>query len=192
MQRFFRGPLIWVVIVLVALVLMGQFAGQSSGYSQVPTSQVVQILDGDEKIREVVMQDGEQQVLVTMADEDETKYRTYWVGTQDEQIVERLNQRVADGSLESWRGENPRPSFLTSLLSTLIPFILLGALFFFLISSMQGGGSQVMKFGKSRAKVMNKDTPKTTFADVAGCEEAIEELQEIKEFLAEPAKSAAR
>ena len=188
MQRIFRGPLIWVVIVLIALVLMGQFAGQTSGYAQEPTSKVVQILNGQDKIREVVLQDGEQQVLVTMADEKQTKYRTFWVGNQDQQIVQRLNERVSEGSLESWRAENPKPGFLTSLLSTLIPFILLGALFFFLINSMQGGGSQVMKFGKSRAKVANKDTPKTTFADVAGCEEAIEELQEIKEFLAEPAK----
>ncbi len=188
MQRIFRGPLIWVVIVLIALVLMGQFAGQTSGYTQEPTSKIVQILNGDEKIREVTMKDGEQQILITMADDAQTKYRTYWVGNQDEQIVQRLNERTQEGTLESWRAENPRPSFLTSLLSTLIPFILLIVVFVFLLNMMQGGGSQVMKFGKSRAKVMSKDTPKTTFADVAGCEEAIEELQEIKEFLAEPAK----
>ena len=61
-------------------------------------------------------------------------------------------------------------------------------LFFFLLNSVQGGGSRVMQFGKSKAKIANKDTPKTTFKDVAGCDEAIEELEEIKEFLAEPAK----
>jgi len=184
----FRGPLIWVVLALVVLVLMGQFAGQTSGYTQEPTSKVVQILNGDDKIREVVMKDGDQQVLITMADDNQTRYRTYWVGNQDDQIVARLNERVAEGTLESWRAENPQPSFLASLLSTLIPFILFAALLFFMLNAMQGGGSQVMKFGKSRAKIANKDTPKTTFSDVAGCEEAIEELQEIKEFLAEPAK----
>jgi cell division protease FtsH len=73
-------------------------------------------------------------------------------------------------------------------LGTLIPFIIIGVLFFFLLNSVQGGGSRVMQFGKSKAKIANKDTPKTTFRDVAGCEEAIEELEEIKEFLAEPAK----
>jgi cell division protease FtsH len=61
-------------------------------------------------------------------------------------------------------------------------------IFYFLINSLQGGGSRVMQFGKSKAKIATKDTPKTTFADVAGVDEAIEELQEIKEFLAEPAK----
>ena len=56
------------------------------------------------------------------------------------------------------------------------------------MNQMQGGGSRVMNFGKSKAKLITKDTPKTTFADVAGADEAVEELQEIKEFLQEPAK----
>jgi cell division protease FtsH len=61
-------------------------------------------------------------------------------------------------------------------------------IFFFMLNQMQGGGSRVMNFGKSKAKLITKDTPKTTFADVAGADEAIEELQEIKEFLQNPAK----
>ena len=67
-------------------------------------------------------------------------------------------------------------------------YIVIFLLFFFMLSQMQGGGSRVMNFGKSRAKLITKDTPKTTFADVAGADEAIEELQEIKEFLQNPAK----
>ncbi len=66
--------------------------------------------------------------------------------------------------------------------------MLLGGLFFFLMNQMQGGGNRVMSFGKSRAKLVSKDTPKVTFADVAGADEAVEELYEIKEFLSEPAK----
>ncbi len=65
---------------------------------------------------------------------------------------------------------------------------MLGGLFFFLMNQMQGGGNRVMSFGKSRAKLVSKDTPKVTFADVAGADEAVEELYEIKEFLSEPAK----
>ena len=71
---------------------------------------------------------------------------------------------------------------------TLLPFLLLVVVFIFLLNQMQGGGSRVMNFGKSRAKMLTKDTPKTTFADVAGVDEAIEELQEIKDFLQAPAK----
>ena len=75
-----------------------------------------------------------------------------------------------------------------SLLVTVLPLVLVLGLFWFLMSQMQGGGSRVMSFGKSKAKLVTKDMPKVTFADVAGADEAVEELHEIKEFLAEPAK----
>ncbi|MDY6796914.1 MAG: ATP-dependent zinc metalloprotease FtsH [Actinomycetota bacterium] len=70
----------------------------------------------------------------------------------------------------------------------LLPFILIVVLFFFLFQQMQGGGSKVMSFGKSKAKLMSKDSPRTTFKDVAGVEEAVEELEEIRDFLANPSK----
>ena len=82
----------------------------------------------------------------------------------------------------------PKTSALLSIIETFVPYLIIALFFFFLLSQMQGGGSRVMNFGKSRAKLMTKDTPKTTFADVAGADEAIEELQEIKEFLQNPAK----
>ncbi|GHI15692.1 hypothetical protein Scinn_51550 [Streptomyces virginiae] len=74
------------------------------------------------------------------------------------------------------------------MLLSLLPFVLIVVVFLFLMNQMQGGGSRVMNFGKSKAKLITKDTPKTTFADVAGSDEAVEELHEIKEFLQEPAK----
>jgi cell division protease FtsH len=69
-----------------------------------------------------------------------------------------------------------------------LPILLIVGLLFFFMSQMQGGGSRIMNFGKSKAKALNKDMPQTTFSDVAGADEAVEELREIKEFLAEPAK----
>ena len=75
-----------------------------------------------------------------------------------------------------------------SLLLSFLPFLIILGLLFFFMNQMQGGGSRVMQFGKSKAKLVSKDTPKTTFADVAGVDEAIEELQEIKEFLESPGK----
>jgi cell division protease FtsH len=74
------------------------------------------------------------------------------------------------------------------ILINLLPFILIIVLFFFLFQQMQGGGNKVMSFGKARAKLITKDQPKVTFKDVAGIDEAVEELQEIKEFLANPGK----
>ena len=81
-----------------------------------------------------------------------------------------------------------RESVLFSILVSLLPFVILLGLIFFFMNQMQGGGNRVMQFGKSKAKLVSKDTPKTTFADVAGADEAVEELQEIKEFLDNPAK----
>lgn len=81
-----------------------------------------------------------------------------------------------------------KENFLVSLLVSFLPIIIIVLIFLFIMNQMQGGGSRVMNFGKSRAKLITKDTPKTTFADVAGADEAIEELQEIKEFLQAPAK----
>src|SRR3712207_7276 len=79
-------------------------------------------------------------------------------------------------------------SVLVSLLISFLPFVILLLLLFWLFNSMQGGGRGVMAFGKSKAKQITKDSPKTTFSDVAGADEAIEELQEIKDFLANPVK----
>jgi cell division protease FtsH len=79
-------------------------------------------------------------------------------------------------------------SLLVSILISFLPFIIILGLLFYFMTQMQGGGSRVMQFGKSKAKLVSKDTPKTTFADVAGADEAIEELHEIKEFLESPAK----
>ncbi len=188
-KRIFRGPLIWILLAVLAIGLLVDFSGRlSGGYKEVPTSQVVSIINGNDRLKDVTLIDSEQEIRVTMDDPTATRYKAVWVGDQSQALIDRLNQRVVDQSLGSWEGENPTPGFFSSLLGTLIPFIIIGVLFFFLLNSVQGGGSRVMQFGKSKAKVANKDTPKTTFHDVAGCEEAIEELEEIKEFLAEPAK----
>ncbi len=188
-KRILRGPLLWIILAVVVIGLLVDFSGRlAGGYKEVPTSQVVSVIAGSEPISEVTLIDGEQEIRVTMKDQAATKYKAVWVGNQSDQLITRLNQRVADKTLDSWVGQNPTPGFFSSLLGTLIPFLIIGVLFFFLLNSVQGGGSRVMQFGKSKAKVANKDTPKNTFSDVAGCEEAIEELEEIKEFLAEPAK----
>jgi cell division protease FtsH len=84
---------------------------------------------------------------------------------------------------------DPQGGFdILGILLNLLPFLLIVVLFFFLFQQMQGGGSKVMSFGKSRAKVMSKEQARVTFKDVAGVDEAIEELEEIRDFLASPAK----
>jgi cell division protease FtsH len=80
------------------------------------------------------------------------------------------------------------PSLIQWFLTTILPYILIFGIFIFIIMQMQGGGNRVMQFGKSKAKLVTKDTPTVSFADVAGAAEAVEELEEIKEFLAHPQK----
>ena len=74
------------------------------------------------------------------------------------------------------------------MLEYILPFVLIFGFWIFLMNQVQGGGSKVMSFGKSRAKRLSVDSPKITFKDVAGVDEAVEELQEIKEFLENPKK----
>ena len=113
-----------------------------------------------------------------------TKVRAEFVDARAEQIVEVVNANVPDGYNDKREGDS---TFWTIFIS-FFPVLLLVGLFWFLMTQAQGGGSRVMQFGKSRAKLATKDTPKVTFADVAGADEAVEELQEIVEFLREPAK----
>ncbi len=187
-QRILRGPFLWILLVVLAASWVIQLTGELTGYKAVPTSDVIKVINSDQPLKEVILTDTEQTIQITQADDKGTKIKATWVGTQSQDIIKRLHDRVAAGTLESWKGVNPDPGFWGSLLGTLVPFLIIGVIFYFLINSLQGGGSKVMQFGKSKAKVATKDTPKTTFADVAGVDEAIEELQEIKEFLAEPAK----
>src|SRR5699024_1405036 len=102
--------------------------------------------------------------------------------------AETVTSTIAESDLDDYTDEPVKSNWLLSMLGFLIPFILIALLFWFFLSRMQGGGSQMMKFGKSQAKLMSKDTPQVTFKDVAGADEAVEELHEIQEFLTEPEK----
>ena len=90
--------------------------------------------------------------------------------------------------LRHHRVRHSKQSFWVGLLLNFLPILLLFGGFLFILNSMQGGGSTVMQFGKAKARTVSKDQPKVTFADVAGANEAVAELQEIKEFLESPAK----
>ena len=103
-------------------------------------------------------------------------------------ITNKLLKAQEEGQLSSFDVKPARSSVLLSLLTYVLPFLLFFGLWIFLMNQVQGGGSKVMSFGKSRAKRMSVDSPKITFRDVAGVDEAVEELHEIKEFLENPKK----
>jgi cell division protease FtsH len=99
-----------------------------------------------------------------------------------------ITQDVVDAGVKHVDTDHQSESAWMSLLFSLLPFALLALVLLWVLGQVQGGGGRVMGFGKSRAKVVSKDQPKVTFADVAGLDEAVEELEEIKDFLAAPAK----
>ncbi len=190
-KRIFRGPLFWIVVAFLGVLVIGQLLTGSTGYKTEPTGQVVQLIQqakssSDKTIKAVTLIDPDQEIRVEKT--DGTKLRAHWVDGQGTSLGTDLQTLFQDGKIERYDVENPKPSFIGQVFSTLIPFLLIAVVFIFLMNSMQGGGSRVMSFAKSKAKLITKDTPKTTFSDVAGCDEAIEELGEIKEFLQEPGK----
>ena len=186
-KKVLQNPFLWLLVALAVVVLVVKLAQSGSGYEEVKTSEAVAVIMGNEKLKEVILTDQTQLIQITK--DDGKKIEAYWVGTSEEALITRLNERVADGSLDHWNGINPTTSFWGSLLGWFIPMLLIVGLFVLMMGTMGGGaGGRVFSFGRSKAKVANKDTPKTTFADVAGVDEAVEELQEIKEFLEEPAK----
>ncbi|PVG82457.1 cell division protein FtsH [Nocardioides gansuensis] len=180
-----------MVLAAFGVLLAIQYLAPNGGYDEVETSQLNSwIAEGD--VKEITFIDGDQEIRATLDEgvrEGSDKVLTHYIDGQQETILAAVDEQVAKGTIEKSNSENPQPSLLGSILATLLPFALIILLFIFLMNQVQGGGGRgVMQFAKSKAKLITKDMPKTTFSDVAGCEEAIEELGEIKEFLQEPAK----
>lgn len=190
-SRILRSPILWIAAIFIGVVIIFQTVSNANGFTDKPTSDVVALINSDTPLAEVVLTDGEQTIKVTTKDDPPRKWQALWVGNESQTIVDRLVARQAAGTLDSWNGKVAQPGILSTFLFSVLPFLIIGILFFLMINNVQGGGNRVLGFGKSKAKLASKDTPKTVFADVAGCEEAIEELQEIREFLSEPAKFTA-
>lgn len=177
-------------MAVAAVVLALQLVAPGGGYDEIPTSQMAKYVDQG-KVKEITFIDGDQSIEATLEKgtrDSGDKVLSYYVNGAQEGLIDKVEAQESAGKLAKYDFKNPKPSFLSSLLITLLPFALIILLFVFLMNNVQGGGRGVMQFGKSKAKMISKDMPKTTFADVAGCDEAIEELGEIKEFLQEPAK----
>jgi cell division protease FtsH len=179
-RRYFRGPLLWIGLIVLAVLVGAQMWSSSGGYKKVDTSQIIAAVNGD-NVKSATNIGPDQTIQLVL--KDGTKIQSQYVPNNGDYISQKLR---ADNV--TFDDQVPQQSIWVTLLVSLLPFAIIIFLFFILMNNMQGGGSRVMSFGKSRAKLMTKDMPKTTFADVAGVDEAVEELGEIKEFLQEPAK----
>ena len=186
-RRFFRTPAFWVLIAILGFFLYGQFASANAAFKKVDTAVVLDAIAGS-KVESAVVVDRDQRIQVTLKNGvkvgGSNRIQANYISGQEVQIIELLK---AHQPPQLWDVRVPTTSTFMSILMTLGPILLISFIFLFFMNQMQGGG-RVMQFGKSRAKLASKDTPKTTFADVAGADEAIEELHEIKDFLANPSK----
>jgi cell division protease FtsH len=187
LKRFFRGPLLLVLLAVLVITITLGWANSGGSSTQKDTATVVQLIEQG-KVKSAQLTDKNQTIQVTT--NDGQTYQASFIQGQGQQLQQDLQKLFDQGKLKGgYDVQIPKSNTLLSLLlGTFLPYLLIALFFFFLLTQMQGGGSRVMNFGKSRAKLITKDTPKTTFADVAGADEAIEELQEIKEFLQNPAK----
>jgi cell division protease FtsH len=189
-KRILRSWWLWAAVILFGLFVLPSLLGGGSDYHGVSTQQALaQIESGNAK--KVTVKDKEQELQVdlnTKFDGKYTKISTQYPSGSSDEILTTLEKAKSGDQPLNFNTKVTHDNTWLSLLVSLLPILLIVGVLFFVMSQVQGGGSRVMSFGRSKAKLVTKDTPKTTFADVAGADEAIEELEEIKEFLANPAK----
>jgi cell division protease FtsH len=187
--KIFRGPLFWIVAAIFAVTVFGQISAAGNRYTQIETSQAIDAITKSQVLSaELVDKEQKIRLILTSGNtiKGATKVESFYVARQEPTLVDAL---TANPPSKGWNVKVPSQSLLVSFLFSILPFLLIGFLFFWMMGQAQGG-NKVFQFGKSRAKLQDNDVPKTTFKDVAGADEALAELDEIKDFLAKPEKYA--
>ncbi|HUH53138.1 MAG TPA: ATP-dependent zinc metalloprotease FtsH [Microbacteriaceae bacterium] len=182
-KSFFKGPLIYLILAPL-IVLLGWSLLSGGGMREVSTQEGLEML-ANSNVLAATMIDGDQRVNLELVKADKEHGKEvffYYVSQRGEAVLDAITEAAPE---EGFTDEVPKPSGWLSMLGFLLPLLLIGLFFWWMISSMQGG-NKVMQFGKSRAKLVSKETPQVTFADVAGADEAVDELGEIKDFLQNP------
>ena len=210
-KRLLRNPLLWILTAFLLIYAFSMLFDETRAYREVSTSQALeQIAQG--KVSEATIEDKEQRVRLTLEqiaqgkvseatiEDKEQRVRLtlkqgqtfegnslliaqYPAGATDQVVTEIRNAHVAN-----WNTKVTQDSFWVQMLFYLVPIGLLVLLLMWMMNNVQGGGNRVLNFGKSKAKQLTKDMPKTLFNDVAGADEAVEELHEIKDFLQNPGR----
>ena len=186
MNRFFRSALFPLVVIVLLVYLASQTLIPHKSTTKKETySDVINLVQKDpESIKLVTFDPSKRQITVDPVNSNDPTIKVNYPSDQSALTFQDQLQKH-DVTFDS-KGVGGSPWW--SILTSLLPFVLLFGFWIFLMNQVQGGGSKVMSFGKSRAKRMAPDSPKIGFKDVAGVDEAVEELQEIKEFLENPKK----
>jgi cell division protease FtsH len=182
MNRFFRSALFPLIVIVLLVWLASQtLIPRRDGGDKVTYSQLIEHAESG-NVRSAVFNPGRHEIKAELASGQ--KIKVYYPTDQSQIKL----QNVLEKNGVKFDSKGVGSSLWVSLLTSLLPLLLLVGFWIFLMNQVQGGGSKVMSFGKSRAKRMSPDSPKVTYKDVAGADEAVEELQEIKEFLENPKK----
>jgi cell division protease FtsH len=175
-----RAALLYAGIGLLVLVVGGMWLRRGGGPEELTLERFGQLV-ADGRVTTATVRDRSSEVVGELA--DGTEYRVVY----PQEYADELTTELTDAGLD-FEVDTEDESVWWSLLVNFLPTVLLIGAFLFILHSFQGGGNRVLQFGKAKARQVAKDEPKVTFADVAGADEAVEELQEIKDFLKAPAR----
>jgi cell division protease FtsH len=182
-----KNPITWILLAGLLFFGYSQLSNIGKSFKEVETQTIIGAIKASQ-VDSALLLAQDQQIRVVLKSgvkiSDSSKLQASYLANQEIELVKILSENPPPNK---WNVKVTRQSLLVSLLFTLIPFVLIAFIFFYLISRAQGGG-RAFQFGRSRAKLNEKDKPQTKFSDVAGAEEAIEELREIKDFLIDPTK----
>lgn len=185
-KKLVKGPIFWIFIAIFLILIGSNLISTANAAKKITTAEAVSAINRNE-VSSVKLIDRDQRIEIVLR--TGSKVQADFISGQGVELQKLLQAKVDSGALpqDGYDTIVPQDNLLVNLLVSLIPIAIIVLILFFFLSQM-GGGNRLMAFGKSKARQLNKDMPKTTFADVAGADEAVEELEEIKEFLAEPAK----